>query len=186
MSNMLKKKDFSRKIIKMLAEKPAISIPEITKSINLEARPPSDQNDKKEVYAITRSIKRLEEAGFIESIYSGQNDYARLTKIGRKKAHSLKLENDTTLLSTTWDGYFRIILLDMPENRKSERDALRYLLKKAGFICMKNSVWISMYPYEHLFKNIKKDLNLSTELIILVTNKLDEDTEQEFLKLVYK
>ncbi len=40
-----------------------------------------------------------------------------------------------------------------------------------------------MYPFEHLFNNIKKDLGLSTELIIIITDKIDEETEKEFFIL---
>ena len=198
---MLKKADFAKKIIKILSEKPAVAIGDL----NLHFSPPAkgemptgrgglSSNPSqpplirggKNPYAITRSIKGLREAGLVEIMEGGQGDFARLTKEGKKKAHSLKLEGDGAVLNTSWDGFWRIIILDLPEERKAEREALRYLLKKAGFICVKNSVWISMYPYEHLFANIKKDLELSTELIILVTNKLDEDTEKEFLKLIQK
>ena len=182
MSNMIKRQDFSRKIIKILANRPAISLSEIMEQINPEndSRPASPAGR----YAINRSIKGLEEAGFIEQISSTQSDYARLTKEGKKKAHSIQLEGDNAIINTSWDGYWRIILLDLPEERKSEREALRYLLKKAGFVCMKNSVWISMYPFEHLFTNIKKDLCLTTEMMIIVTDKLDEETENSFLKLI--
>ena len=172
---MIKRQDFSKKIIKILSEKKAISIPEIMEKVNSENSSP---------YAITRSIKGLEESGLIEHISSGQNFYARLTKDGKRKATSLKLEAEDSLISTTWDGYWRIILLDLPENRKNERESLRYLLKKAGFICLKNSAWISPYPFEHMFTNIKKDLNLTTEMIIIVTNTVDEATEEAFLKLL--
>ena len=47
-----------------------------------------------------------------------------------------------------------------------------------------NTVWISPFPYEHLFTNIKKDLNLTTELMILVTDKLDPETNLAFLEAV--
>ena len=171
---MLKKRDFSKKIIKILSERPAVSVSELEDKIAL---------DKDSQYALNRSIKGLKDAGLIESVDSGQNKYAKLTKEGKKKANSLKLECDNAIVSNTWDGFWRIILLDMPEERKSEREALRYLLKKAGFTCLKNSVWISVYPFEHLFTNIKKDLNLSTELIIIVTDKIDETTEKEFFDL---
>jgi phenylacetic acid degradation operon negative regulatory protein len=174
MSNMSKNNDFSKKILKILSEKAAISLPEIQKSIE----PQSDS--KKGVYAITRSIKGLKEAGLIENIHSGQKDYARLTKEGKKKAHSIKLESDTSLLNPSWDGKWRIILLDLPESRKNERESLRYLLKKAGFVMLKNSAWVSPYPFEHLFMNIKKDLGLSTEIMILITDSLDEETEKYF------
>ncbi len=173
---MSRKNDFSKKILKILGEKPAISVPELTKQF----KPTS--SSQKPVYAITRSLKGLREAGLIEQVSSGQNDYARLTKEGKKKAHSLKLDSDTALVSPSWDGKWRIILLDLPESRKSERESLRYLLKKAGFVCLKNSAWISPYPFEHLFENIKKDLDLTTEMIILVTDQIDEISKKLFLE----
>lgn len=170
--NMSTKPDYSKKILKILGEKTAISLPDLTNQVN------SKDCSQSSVYAITRSLKGLREAGLIENISSGQNDYARLTKEGKKKINSLKLDSDTTLVDTSWDGFWRIILLDLPETRKSERESLRYLLKKAGFVCLKNSAWISPYPYEHLFENIKKDLELTTEMMIIKTQFIDEETKK--------
>lgn len=168
---MSSKKDYSKKIINILAKKPAVAINDI---LGNEA--------SKSKYAIIRSIKGLQEAGLVEQVSSGQNDYARLTKQGKKKALSIRLDS-TDSLRANWDGKWRIILLDLPESRKNERESLRYLLKKAGFTCLKNSAWISPYPFEHMFYNIKKDLGLTTELMIIVTDNLDPETEQEFLNL---
>ncbi|MFZ3015954.1 MAG: hypothetical protein WA101_03115, partial [Minisyncoccia bacterium] len=58
--------------------------------------------------------------------------------------------------------------------------------KKANFACVKNTVWVSPYPYENLFTNIKKDLGLSTELMIIVTDKLDAETNLAFLENIKK
>lgn len=176
---MSSRKNYSKKILKILSEKPAVSISEITKKIN-----PIGKID--EVYGVNRSLKGLKEAGLIEQISSPQNEYARLTKEGKIKTNSLKLENENTLVNNCWDGFWRIIILDLPEDRKKERESLRYLLKKANFICLKNTVWISPYPYEHLFMNIKKDLNLSTELMIIITDKLDPETNKAFLESIKK
>src|ERR1035437_6423073 len=106
MSSRNQKNQYSNKILKILGQKTAISLPE------LKDRVIEQDNSQNPIYAITRSIKGLREAGLIESIYSGQNDFARLTKEGKKKMHSLELENDTGLVNTSWDGYWRIILLD--------------------------------------------------------------------------
>ena len=187
---MSRKPDYSKKIIRVLGEKAAISLPELSEQV-------SDQNEEKspksaiighvaDKYAITRSLKGLREAGLVEHLSSGQNEYARLTKEGRKKMYSLKLQNEHTLVSTVWDGFWRMIILDLPEERKNERESLRYLLKKAGFVCLKNSVWVSPHPFEHLFINIKKDLGLTTEMMIFVTDKIDTETEQELLKIFAK
>ena len=177
-SNMAKNQDFSRKILKILAEKQAISVPELAEKIN-----PSPAS-KKPVYALSRSLKGLIDAGLVENIEGSQSNFARLTKDGKKKAHSLSLENENALLNPNWDGKWRIVLLDLPESRKAERESLRYLLKKAGFVCLKNSAWVSPYPFEFLFENIKKDLGLSTEIMIIVTEKIDQATEEYFSKLL--
>ena len=170
---MVKKPNISKVILKKLANKNAVSFDEL-----------SDPSIEPRIkYAVSRSLKNMVSDGFIECLNSDNKSYFRLTKEGKQKLNSINLECESSLVSTKWDGYWRIILLDLPEERKNEREALRYLLKKAGFVCVKNSVWISMYPFEHLFTNIKKDLNLSSEMMIVVTDKLDEETEKEFFEL---
>ena len=171
---MSSRKDYSNKILKILGQKTAISLPALKEQFTT----PNLLLHKEGVYAITRSLKGLKDAGLVEQIASPHNEFARLTKEGRKKVHSLMLDSDTTLVNTSWDGFWRIILLDLPENRKSERESLRYLLKKAGFVCLKNSAWISPFPFEHLFTNIKKDLNLTTEMMIIVTEHIDEESKK--------
>lgn len=173
---MLKKSSISKTILKKLAGKQAVSIENLQK----------DTDDAKDKYAITRSIKNLTSDGLIECFNSEHKQYFRLTNEGKQKFNQISLEAESSLVSTSWDGYWRIIILDIPEERKSKREALRYLLKKAGFMCIKNSVWISMYPYENLFINIKNDLNLSSEMMIIVTDKIDKETEKKFISYIQK
>lgn len=184
---MAKKLYIQKAILKTLSNKKAVSVSSIKKNIQdylyNENKNTNRKINKKTSYAITRSIKNLLSDGLIESFKSEHNQYIRLTDEGKQKLNNICLESDSSLVSINWDGYWRLIILDLPEGRKNEREALRYLLKKAGFICVKNSVWISMYPFEHLFTNIKKDLNLSTEVMIIVTNKIDKETEKEFFSL---
>lgn len=177
---MSSKKDYSKKIIRILGEKTAVSVPNLTQTVI------SEDGSKKESYALTRAVKNLTEGGFVETLQSDNQDYLRLTKEGRQKVLSLKLEQESVLVPTTWDGYWRIIILDLPESRKNERESLRYLLKKAGFICVKNAVWISMYPFEHLFINIKQDLGFTTEMMVIVTDKIDKSTEEAFWEIIKK
>ena len=195
----MKNQDYSKKILKILSENRAVSFPDLMEMIISPLRPSTDsghlplageektaQNTpKKAQYALSRSLRGLHESGLVESHFSGQNDYARLTKAGKRKAVSIQLEAESSLVPN-WDGQWRIVLLDLPESRKSEREALRYLLKKAGFELLKNSAWISPFPYEHLFANIKKDLDLTTEMMIMTTNNLDAETEAELVKLFQK
>jgi DNA-binding transcriptional regulator PaaX len=182
---MKKKPSIQKAILKSLSNKKTLSmgsIKERIKSLNHDKKENNSLN--KTDYAITRSINNLLEDGLVQSFKTQRNNkYFRLTDEGQRKLNNLILESDSSLICTNWDGCWRIILLDLPEERKNEREALRYLLKKAGFVCLKNSVWISMLPFENLFNNIKKDLNLSTELMIIVADKIDEKTKKEFLNI---
>lgn len=156
----------SKKILKKLSENPAVSIQ------NLK------EGDTKTTYALSRALKNLVKENCAEIYKSERQNYAKITQKGKNKLNSLMLDSETNLVNTTWDGFWRIILLDLPEDRKSERESLRYLLKKAGFVCLKNSAWISPFPFEHLFTNIKKDLGLTTEMMIIVTEFVDEETKK--------
>ena len=168
---MSRKQDYSKKILKILGEKPALPVETI-----------KENEDTKTSYALARSLKNLVGAGLVELHDSVNQSYAKITNKGKLKLNSIKLEAEDALVSNTWDGFWRIIILDIGEDRKNERESLRYLLKKANFVCVKNTVWISPLPYEHLFTNIKKDLGLTTELMIIVTNKLDEETSKVFFE----
>lgn len=173
--HMRKKADFSKKILNSLSGKRAVSLPEL----KAEARAGSSKKPAPtETYAITRSLKNLADTGLIERLESGQGEYARLTQKGRQKVASMRLDNPNALANPNWDGKWRIVLLDLPESRKQEREALRYLLKKAGFVLLKNSAWVSPFPFEFLFQNIKKDFGLTSELMVIVTESLDPETEQ--------
>ncbi len=172
---MSSKIDYSKKILKSLSEKPAISV-ETLKS----------NQDKKACYAIARALKNLAENGLIEIHKSENRDFVKITKKGKSKLNSIKLEGTDALVPGGWDGLWRIIILDLDESRKNERESLRYLLKKAGFVCVKNTVWVSPYPYENLFMNIKKDLDLSNEIMIIVTDKIDPETQNIFFSAMVK
>lgn len=163
-----------------MARKNIISIEDLRREA-LNSLKTSSETKNKQEYAISRSIKNLMSTGLLDCFQSGRQPFFRLSDEGRKKINNNALNDDTALISKNWDGNWRIIILDLPEDRKNEREALRYLLKKAGFACVKNSVWISIYPYENLFNNIKIDLGLTTEMIIIVTDKIDDITKQELI-----
>ena len=159
----------SKKILRKLSQKPAILVEELKDNEN---------KNPKTSYALARALKNLVEGGYAEIHKTDRQNYAKITAQGKTRLNAMTLDNVDALVPQTWDGFWQIILLDLPEERKSERESLRYLLKKAGFVCLKNSAWISPFPYEHLFMNIKKDLNLSTELMIIVTQFVDEETKK--------
>lgn len=69
-----------------------------------------------------------------------------LCESGKEKALQYDLENIRLTPQKKWDGLWRMVLFDIPEHKKKERDALSSKLKKMGFKVFQKSVFI--YPYE--------------------------------------
>ena len=59
-----------------------------------------------------------------------------------------------------WDGKWRLIIYDIPEKRKGEREYLRRLLQLLGFGKIQASAWASPYDYSNLIYELCKKRNL--------------------------
>lgn len=172
--------ELQKAILEFLNQKRAAVIGDITTYVEEYS---SYEPGKVQVkYSVTRSIKNLAKRGDVLLYETESSSFAKLTSQGRNKLRSLRLSENTHLMPVGWDGKWRIVILDIPEKDKEKRNALRYILKKAHFVCLKNSVWISPYPFEHMLENMKDDLELTDELMVIVTNSLDTTTELQFRK----
>jgi len=73
---------------------------------------------------------------------------------------------------------------------KANASHLRYLLKKAGFCLFEKSAWISLSHMNIYLQILKKDLGLGAEMMIIVTQFIDEETKKVLFetfrnKLIY-
>lgn len=173
------KKSLQELILNTLSRKKARKQEDIIEHIEVILREYEQEERKvKPKYVINRALKKMIEDDIITEHETEQSSFLALTSSGRQRLRNIKLNSDSHLVSTSWDGYWRMIIIDIPESRKKDQDAIRYILKKAQFVQIKNSVWISPYPLEHMMINMKKDMNLEEEIMVLVTDKLDTATEQ--------
>jgi len=69
-----------------------------------------------------------------------------LTEKGRLKALEGKIDELEIKIPKTWDKLWRVVIFDIPEEKKKARDVLRERLKKLGFLELQKSVFI--FPYE--------------------------------------
>lgn len=171
-------KSLQEQILALLSRSRASRQEEVIEKI--EAMIEEQETTKRKVrpkYLIKRAIAKMVDDDVITQHDTQHSSFLSLTPSGRQKLRSIKLSSQSHLISTTWDGYWRMIIVDIPDSRKKDQDAIRYILKKAQFVQIKNSIWISPYPLEHMMINMKKDMGLEEEIIVLVTDKLDAATE---------
>lgn len=70
----------------------------------------------------------------------------RLTAAGQKRL--LNNFPTLTLAGKSWDGFWRVVMFDIPEAKRKERDGLRRRLIKLGFGRLQDSTYLSPYDWD--------------------------------------
>lgn len=83
-----------------------------------------------------------------------------LTDAGKKKILQYDPNSIKIKKPMRWDGFWRVVIFDIPEYKKKARDALANRLKYLGFYPIQKSVFI--YPYE-----CKDEIDFITEIFDL-------------------
>ena len=79
-----------------------------------------------------------------------------------------------------WDHKWRIVAFDIPEELKEKRDALRFVLKRAGFVKMQQSIWIHPLDCTELSNLLEHDRQLTSCVVYMVVEKMSD--EKSFLR----
>lgn len=104
---------------------------------------------------IYTQIYQLQKRGYLDKYKHKDIEYLKLSDKGDMAVSALKKEKD---------GKWRIIIFDIPENKRQIRDYLRTKLKQLGFKKWQNSIWIT--PYK-LSEDVLRELDiLSTKYLV--------------------
>jgi len=85
-----------------------------------------------------------------------------------------------------WDGKWRIIIFDVPEISRKDRDFLRNQLRWLGFMELQKSVWIFPYEIKSELKEFIKlcRLKLKGDVRFLTAEDIDNDKDiKKYFKL---
>jgi phenylacetic acid degradation operon negative regulatory protein len=66
----------------------------------------------------------------------------------------------------SWDSQWRMTLFDLPEEKRSLRNALRKQLRAARFGCLQGSVWISPDMVDGVLNNLKSESGVEARTIL--------------------
>ncbi len=98
------------------------------------------------MYRVRQELKRMRDRGWITEAKESGKKFYRLTKKGRLEFLYKKLKGaHSSTTGKPWDGKWRLIMFDIPETGRRERDAIRGTLKSIGFYLIQKSVYI--YPH---------------------------------------
>ena len=91
-------------------------------------------------------IQYLKRQGYIETFVEGKEKYVELTAKGKKRANELLIEDLEINRPPKWDKKWRVVIFDIPEDKRHNRDIFRERIINLGFIQIQKSVYV--YPFE--------------------------------------
>ena len=115
----------------------------------------------------------------------GESGYTlRLTKKGRDLALRRIFQDFQIPRPAHWDGWWHVVLFDIPNRRKHARDSLRKRLKTLGFYPLQESVFVFPYPCDDEITFFTSLYNIGDYVRMIKTNKLlSDDDIREFFAL---
>ena len=116
---------------------------------------------------LSKTIRSLRVKGYIVTEKQGKKLILRLTDKGKNEAVLSKL-----LESEKWDGIWRIVVFDIPEEMKKVRDVLRGRLKLWGFRPWQKSVWISKKSVTKVLRGYVREVGIADWVKILESKDL--------------
>jgi len=144
-----------------------------------------DRNKKIKSFKTTQlsqALYLLKKRKIINIKKLGEKTIVELTEKGKKRKLQYDLDNLIISKREKWDKKWRFLMFDIPESKKSAREALRGKLKKLGFFQFQKSVWIFPYPCAEEVDFISEVFAIAP-YINLLTVQLEED---EPLRLKFK
>ncbi|KKR22442.1 MAG: Transcriptional regulator, PaaX family, partial [Candidatus Daviesbacteria bacterium GW2011_GWB1_39_5] len=76
---------------------------------------------------------------------------------------------EKALKKEKWDGYFRVVIFDIPEKHRKVRNVFRYRLKEWGFKAWQKSVWASKKDLAVPLREFIKELGIEDWVLVLVS-----------------
>jgi len=126
--------------------------------------------------SVAKGVSQLKQRGLIKELKKDGQRYIQLTEKGRLEIVRCRLKQKQ---KSAWDGKWRIVIFDIPEVTRRDRDFLRSQLKWLGFLELQKSVWI--FPYD-----IQRDLQdfiklcraeLEGDIRFLTVERIDSDLD---------
>jgi DNA-binding transcriptional regulator PaaX len=83
-----------------------------------------------------------------------------------------------------WDGVWRLVAFDIPEEHRKHRDALRSVLHRAGCIKIQQSIYVYPHPCAELEELLNTNPLLKRRVIYATATRIsNEDTLKRRFKL---
>lgn len=105
-----------------------------------------DAKTNTEKMRVRQSLRGLERRGYLQLYKKDEKEYVKITPLGKDMMIWRSIVLKRPKKPEKWDGLWRLVMFDIPENRRKSRNALRFALQKMGLVQIQKSVFLYPYP----------------------------------------
>ncbi len=125
-------------------------------------------------------VDRLEKTGFLAKsrLWHGHRlqNFFRLTEKGKEKLKAVA-DRPPATTKEAWDGLWRLLIFDIPEERKAIRELLRQELKRRGFYMMQLSVWVTPFEVDRDLLDLIEEIAARPYVRLMVVKEVDDEKD---------
>src|SRR3989344_865963 len=133
------------------------------------------QSGRKFRYRARTAAGRLAQKGLVRFVEKDGRKWIEITDKGRRMVELETRKAAMRLEKRRWDKRYRLVIFDIPEERKSVRKRLRNLMRECGFLRIQDSVWLYPHDCEELVTLIKAELRTGKEVLYAVVDSIEND-----------
>ena len=141
-----------------------------------------DVGDSRDRYRIKRAIKTLENQRLVNVYEKNGINVVEITEKGKKKSLIYNIDEVKIVRPKKWDGFWRIIIFDVPERFKKARDALSQKLRDMEFYPLQKSVFVCPFDCKNEIDFINEIFNTGKFVHYIVAKEISNEA---FLKRHY-
>lgn len=171
-----RKRYIQHAILSTLAVGGALTVAALAPAVLIAVGQISKQSGYKMGWRARTAAGRLAQHGLVRFVETDGKKHVEITEAGRRyfALESAKLEARTRRTSR-WDRRYRMVIFDIPEKRKADRERLRRLMRELGFLRVQDSVWITPYECEELVALLKANLRIGRDVLYVIVEAVEND-----------
>ena len=132
-------------------------------------------NPRQKRQGVEKSLSRLVRHGYVVLEGREEGKKVRLTEKGERYAAMLGEGKLIPKKPRRWDKKWRMLIFDIPENRRRVRSQIRASLVHMGFYRLQDSVWVYPHDAESLVTLLKADFKIGKDVLYVVADAIEYD-----------
>lgn len=128
----------------------------------------------------SKELYRLKQKGFIVKYLKDKEPYIKLTPKGKVLLRKYMTEQTAIPYPEKWDKKWRMVIFDIPNDKRKMRDAIRHKLLRLGFTELQESVYVFPFDCWSEIEFLRKIYYLKPYIQYIVADRIE--TEQDLIK----